>query len=377
MHEIARRFRGPDGRGRVMVLDVAHSAAKFHVYLGNRASRHAYYLKPPPELTAKDLEQFLDEAGGETTLEFRYHTYPELETELKPILSQDPFAERHFGDNHTRLLQLEGERRIARERIAQLLDGLKEPFHPESFPDLYNYRLSTFKPATEKHRAELTLYRVDEDRDLLRKSERQFLIGIAEHGFASEIDIYRPTVQEVDPVLILSSTEATTALGHAFLKDLADYCQTEQFNETSEATRQKAQSEHKAPKTAPSRHRVPVAPRPEAPRLDERELAARIAQVIRELQPTMNALKKRRIEQHGPYITIQFPGVLGFGKGPSQDDLKELRAIFTVLFGDPTLGKGWNAHFHVDSATGELKIAPSYEANPAGGWQVLSRRINN
>src|SRR5262249_32791529 len=96
MTEIGLKMRGPKGTGRVMVLDVDYSSTKYHIFLSERASRHAYSPRPPEGMTAYDLESIIREAGSEEDLGFRYYVYPELQTELKPILTADPFAGKYF-----------------------------------------------------------------------------------------------------------------------------------------------------------------------------------------------------------------------------------------------------------------------------------------
>jgi hypothetical protein len=371
MLEVARKMRGPDGTARVLVLDVSYEATKYRVYLGNSASRHAYYLRPPEGLAAIDLKKILDEAGGEAELEFRYHAYPELDTDLKPLLTADPYAAKHFGNNgDRRFLKLEGERPRAREKIAQLIDAFKEPFHAESFPRLHEFVLTSFTPATEGRRDELVLRRKDGSRDELRKCEPAFHVAVAEHGFAAEIEIYRPTVNETEPIFMLNTNESTGALGHAFLADMAKYFGSSAYvRKAEEASKEPAKKEAAVPAPTPVHHFQ--APRIEAPKLDERQLTTKVAQAIKDLLPSMKLLNKREISQSGPYLTIQFPGVLGFGKGPSENEIKELGSIFRALKADPSFGSNWYARYQVDPKTGELRVAAGFDSAPPKGWQPI------
>jgi hypothetical protein len=374
MLEIARKMRGPDGKGRVMVLDVHHSSTKYRIHLGNRATRNAYYIRPPAGVSAHDLKQILDEAGGEAEFEFRYFPYPELETELKPLLSADPYASKNFATNgEYRFLQVDGERPKAREMIHQMLEAFKEPFNPEGFPRIHEFGLVSYSPPVDGRRSELTLRRKDGERDELRKSEPGFHVALAEHGFATEIGVYRPTVSDTEPVLILSTNEHTGALGHAFLADMATYFGSPKYAEQSnEESRAAEQAKQQRIASAPSHVKQMVQPiRVEAPKQDERQLVTNVAKGLKELLPSMKLLKKREVSQSGPNVIIAFPGVLGFGKGPSTQEIKELESVFRALQADPTVGSGWRPYYQVDSKSGDLRIAPSFSPHPPSGWATL------
>jgi hypothetical protein len=372
MHEIARKMRGPGG-GRVAVLDVDYSSRKYGIALGGRASRHAYYLRPADGMDATDLKSLLDEAGGEAKLTFRYYIYPELHTDLKPILTADPFAEKYFFRNDDRrFLQIEGERPKARERIAELLDGLKEPFNPEDFPRINEFVLSSFRPSTEGRHAEVVLRRKDGNRDGLRRSEPGFHIAVAEHGLAKEIEIYRPVVAESEPTIMLNSNENTSDLGHKFLSDLAAYFGSPGYAEQS----QLVESETAVPALPAINTRAPGLTPPRAPRIqaatvDEQQLITKVAAAMKELLPGMKLLQKREVSRSGPYLTIQFPGMLGFGKGPSAKEIKELESVFRALRGDPSFGSGWQARYQVNRETGEMRISTSLDPASANGWTAL------
>jgi len=375
MLEVARKMRGPGGTARVVVLDVDYSSSKYNVYLGVRASRHAYYLRPPEGMVAADFKKILDDAGGEEGLMFRYFVYPEVQTELKPILSADPFAEKYFDRNEDhRFLQIEGERPAARERIATLLEGLKEPFRPEDFPRISEFYLSSFRPASEGKWAEAVLLRTDGQRDELRKSEPGFHVAVAEHGFAREIDVHRPVVAGTEPAIILNTNEHTTDSGYRFLSDLAAYFGTQAYAEHAQVAKKAVAkltavaSFTRAPTVTP--HAV-WATTIEKPKLDEQQFIANVMAAMKELLCGMKLLQKRQISRSGPYVTIQFPGSFGFGKGPSDKEVREVESVIRTLKGDPTFGSGWQARYQVDSKTGEMKIAAALDGGLASGWTAL------
>jgi len=365
-------MRGPDGKGRVLVLDVGYSSTKYRIYLGGQASRHAYYLRPPEGMNAYDLEKIVKEAGGEEAFGFRFFAYPELHTDLKPILSADPYAGKYFErDDERRYLQIEGERPMAREAIAKLLEGLKQRFDPKEFPRIDEFALQSYKPAAGAGQAEIVLIRRDSDRNELRKSEPGFHVAVAEHGFAREIDIHRPILAETEPVLILNSNESTTESGHAFLADMAGYFGSETYIEQS-AVSAKAASEVAAKAAPPDHaHFVTIAPKIEPPKVDERQLLARAAGAISEQLPDMKSLQKRKAFHTGPRIVIAFPGTLGFGKGPSDKEIREVASVYRATKGDPSFGSGWYAHYQIDSKTGELRIEATMDASPPKGWTAL------
>jgi hypothetical protein len=374
--EIARKMRGPDGAGRVLVLDVDYSSTKHHVYLRERASRHAYYLRPPEGMTAYDLERILDEAGGESELEFRYYVYPELHTDLKPVLTADPYAEKHFArSDERRFLQIEGERPKAREAIAKLLDGLKQPFDAGTFPRINEFVLKSFKPAAHEGHAEAVLLRSDGNRNELRRSEPGFHIAVAEHGFAKEIDVHRPTLSETEPVIILSSNDHTSESGQRFLTDLVTYFGGPIYAEQSSlAAAEPEQTEKEgAHATGFVLHAARI-PRIEPPKLDGNQLLARAATAMKEQLPGMKLLRNREATGNGPHIVIRFPGVLGFGKGPTEQEIKELQSIYRATKGDPSFGSDWHAHYQIDSKTGEVRVLTSFDARPAIGWTALEHR---
>jgi hypothetical protein len=376
MLEIARKMRGPGGTGRVLVLDVDYSSRKHGIELGARANRHAYYLRPTAGMKAADLERILDEAGGEEELAFHYYVYPELQTDLKPLLSADPFAGKNFErDDRRKLLQIEGERPKARDAIAKLLDGLKEPFKPGDFPRIHEFVLSSFKPSSEGKWAEMVLHRRDGERNALRRAEPGFHIALAEHGFAREIEIHRPMVAEADPVIIISSNDHTGELGHKFISDLAAYFGSQAYAEGArladrEAAEKKTGSPSGVQVSVPSAH-IARAPDIQPTKLGEQQLVAKVAAGLKELVPGMKLLRKREVSRRGPYVTMQFPGVLGFGKGPSPKEIEELESVFRALRGDPSFGSGWRIHYQVDGKSGEVRIATSFDAPSSKDWTTL------
>ena len=367
-------MRGPDGTGRVVVLDVDYSSRAYHIFLGDRANRHAYYLRPPAGMNANDFKALLDEVGGEEELGFRYWVFPELHTDLKPIITADPFAEKYFQrDNENKFLQIEGERQNAREAISTLLSGLKQPFTPDVFPDLPNFSLVSFKAAGKGGHTEVALLRTDRDRNELRKSEPRFNVGIAECGLAREIDVHRPIVAESEPVLILNSNESTSEFGFKFLNDLAAY-----FGSTAYESQSRVQEVATQSARADVASRVPTyippelrAPRVEPPKIDEGKLLARAASALREQLPNMKLLKKREASQTGPQLTVRFPGALGFGKGPSEADLKEFNSIYRAVRGDPSFGETLFAYYQIDDRTGDLRVLASMASSPPPGWNAF------
>lgn len=371
--EIARKMRGRDN-GRVMVLDIDYASRKYGVYLGVWASRHAYYLRPPPGMIAADLKKILDQSGGEEGLAFRYYIYPELETDLKPLLTADPFAEKHFPRNEeVRYLQIEGERPQARETIAILLEAFKEPFKPEDFPRINEFALKSFKPHLDDGRSEMVLLRKDGKRDEVRKSEPGFHIAMAEHGYEKEIEIHRPVVAETEPMIILNSNSATTDSGYKFLSDMAAYFGGEAYAEQSKLSDLRAaelskQAAAAAPSPSHTAH-IPRAPTIQPTHLNDQQLLTKVVASMKELMPGMALLRKREVSRSGHYLTIQFPGKMGFGKGPSEQEIKELHSIFRALKGDPSFGADWRALYQVDKKTGELKI--SLDAAHSQGWTPL------
>lgn len=381
MLEMARQMRGPDGSGRVFVLDIDHATTKYGISLGIRTTRHAYYLRPPEGMHASDLKKVLDEAGGEETFAFRYFIYPELQMELKPLLTADPFAGKYFDrDDAHRYLQIEGERPIAREQIAQLLGGFKFAFREERFPRLSEFTLRSYRPASKDRHAELILNRKDGLRNEIRKAEPGFHIGVAEHGLAREINIYRPIVAETDPSLILSTNENTTAAGLEFLTDFAAYFESHGYLNHREEPPSAPAIAVETIKAAPlSLNQGPNNLRPvagtrvvEPPKPDDSKLTQRVTSGINELLPRMKHLRKREAVRDGNEIRVAFPGTFGFGKGPSPDEIKEFGGVLTALQADPSFGPNWKAGFQIDHKTGDLRIRVSYESHLAGEWQPLT-----
>lgn len=375
--ELARRMRGPDGTGKVMVLDVDRSSTKYHVYLRERASRHAYYLRPPEGMDAYDLKRILDEAGGESALEFRYYVYPELHTDLKPILTADPYAQKHFERNdERRFLQIEGERPKARQEIANLLEGLKRPFDPEEFPRINEFVLKSYRPKAEGSQAEAVLLRRDGDRNELRKSEPGFHVAIAEYGFGRELDVHRPVVSDTDPILILSSNSHTGESGYQFLDALASYFGSSAYAAAAVAADESAKPGKQADPRPPSAyvHHPTLVPRVEPQKVDGNQLLTRAAVAMKEQFPGMKLLRKREVGGSGPHIVVRFPGLLGIGKGPSDKEMGELLAIYRSTKGDPTFGSDWFAHYQVDDRSGELRIVTTFDARPPIGWTTLRTR---
>ncbi|HWD38575.1 MAG TPA: hypothetical protein VG944_06980 [Fimbriimonas sp.] len=374
MTDVGRKMRGADGTGRIMVLDVDYSSTKYHIFLSERAARHAYYLRPPEGMTAYDLQHILDEAGGEEVLEFRYFVYPELQTELKPLLSADPYAGKYFDrDDDRRYLQIEGERIHARAAIAQLLESLKVPFDAKDFPRINEFSLRSFKAAESGHQSEVVILRTDEDRNELRKSEPGFHVAVAEHGFAREIDLHRPMLADTQPVVIFSSNEHASALGHAFLNDLAAYFASPEYSHASTLPREeppkKSLYETVAPPPPPTQAAWAV--RIEPPKVDPAQLLTKIAAAMYDQLPGMKLLQKRKAIRTGPHLTIQFPGTLGFGKGPNEAELRELGAVHRSIKADSSFGSEWRAFYQVDKQSGDLRIEPSLDTNPPTGWTVL------
>lgn len=371
--EIARKMRGPEGAGRVLVLDVDHSSRKYRVWLRERASRHAYYLRPAEGMDANDLKRILDEAGRETELGFRYYVYPELDTDMKPLLSADPYAEKHFERNDDRrFLQIEGERPMAREAIARLLDGLKEPFNADEFPRISEFVLESFRPISQDRQAEVVLLRKDRDKNELRKAEPGFHIAVAEHGFAREIEIHRPVLAETEPVLFLNSNESTGCLGHEFLSDLVTYFGSSSYFEQSSRPSKAPPEPVRSSASAPSSVSYAIrAPRIQPPALDGDRLLALAATAMKDQFPHMKLLKKRQATCSGPHIVIRFPGVMGFGKGPSEREIKELKSIYRAISGDPALGSDWHAQYQIDQRTGEVRVVTSFDPDPPKGWTAL------
>jgi hypothetical protein len=371
-------MRGPDGAGRVLVLDVDYSSTKYHIYLRERASRHAYYLRPPDGMDAYDLAKILDEAGGEGELEFRYYVYPELQTDLKPILTADPYARKHFERNDDRrFLQIEGERPRAREEIASLLEGLKQPFNPEDFARINEFELKSYRQATQGSQAEIVLLRRDGDRNELRKAEPGFHITVAEHGFAREIEVHRPVLAETEPVLTFNTNEHTTDSGHRFLSDLVSYFGSPIYAEQSSMVAEEAVDPvakvraTRAPTYVPH---VTLVPRVEPSKLNGDQSLARAARAMQEQLPRMKLLRKREATGNGPHVVIRFPGTLGFGKGPSEPEMKELLAIYNSTKGDPSFGSDWHAHYQIDGRSGELRVVTSFDATPPRGWTPLGHQ---
>jgi hypothetical protein len=355
-----------------MVLDIDYSSTKHRIYLRERASRHAYYLRPPEGMTAHDLKGILDEAGGEDELGFRYYVYPELDTDLKPLLGADLYAGKYFErDDDRRLLQIEGERPMAREAIARLLNGLKQPFDPEEFPRINEFELESYRPAALERPAEIVLLRRDRDKNELRKSEPGFHIAIAEHGFAREIQVHRPVLAETEPMLTLNTTEHTGELGHQFLADMASYFGSQTHIERAIVASEESASARRA--APPSTYTPSVAriPRIEPPKVDGARLLALAAGAMRDQFSSMKLLRKRESTCTGPHIVIQFPGFAGFGKGPSPAELKELRSIYRATKGDPSFGPDWHAYYQIDGRSGEVRVVTAFEAVPPTGWTAL------
>jgi hypothetical protein len=89
---------------------------------------------------------------------------------------------------------------------------------------------------------------------------------------------------------------------------------------------------------------------------------------MKDLLPGMKLLQKKEVSRSGHYVTIPFPGVLGFGKGPSAKELKELEAVFRALKGDPSFGTDFHPFYQVDSRTGDVRISPTLDRASSTGW---------
>jgi hypothetical protein len=375
MHDIARKMRGPDGTARVLVLDVDFSSTKYRIYLRETASRHAYYFKPPEGMHANDFKRILDDAGGEDHFGFRYWVYPELHTDLKPILTADPFAGKYFGrDNDRRYLQIEGERKKAREAMAELLTGLKDPFDPKEFPEIQEFALTSIKAEDPNQPTELVLLRTDHSRNALRRSEDQFYIAVCELGYAREIDIHRPILAESETVLYLTSNDNTTGLGFKLLSDLATYLQGPEHTAKQQEVKERPAQDPDFQPVSPYIPHSLTRPRVATPVIDEAQLLARAAQAMKEQIGQMKLLKNRTVTQAGPHVTIKFSGGL-FAKGPSEPELRELASVYRMLQGDPTLGHNWFAYYQFDKAKGDFKILTTTTPTPLAGWSPFRTDI--
>jgi hypothetical protein len=359
--------------GQVRVLDLAQAAAvrglrQEWIYGGH------YYLLPPPEMTAAELQKVMDEFKDRGALHLSYNAQSAIDMNHKPLLPLDSYAETFFGDTPHGVVKVTAVARSKVEELNSLIDNLKLPFDAGTFPGIGQVTLTNWRPPAEGRQTVVSLKLASQDWKELTHLEEAIRNHLSEINMIREILVTRHSVKGMDPEVILTSSEETTDKGNAFLADLAAYLQQHQVAlpaspEATPPTPQPVMPEVEATSmseiAAASLEKLNASREVRAPDLLKLALQT-LADTIR----SMPEYQGMTVTVTGPRILVEFPkkGLLGLGGHFDDAHKKVLQGVYTVALMSPGLHEGWQAHYSYDKDTRLLSITTTLagERPPAG-----------
>jgi hypothetical protein len=326
-------------------------------------------------MSARDLEQYLDEYKDRDVIHFTYNAHTTIDTPHKPILSVDPFADKHFSKTPNGVLKVTAVSRSKVQELNDLLSPLKPFFDWETFPHVNEFECTEYKALTENTLPRLSMRLVGaDDFKRLRDIEEEIRTHLAEDHYVREIIVGRHAVKGHDPELLLTTSEETTEKGFAFLQGLADYLPHVELAKTRAVEGEVdllsilSAAEEKFLGT-----RAPLPTEAVVAVMSPIEL--RRAAVLA-MSDTLKATEEfRGLTQviTGSTIQIQFTkGIMGFGGHFDMEHESTLGMVHRSIISNPKFAEGWSAHYVYDRTSRILSISAVLEGDsPPMGWATL------
>jgi hypothetical protein len=358
--------------GPVRILDV-HQAAKARGILSIFIHDGHYYMAPANGGTAAEIERILGEYRERGAIHFTFNAQSSIDTPHKPILPMDSFANRHFANPTHGVVKITAVSRSKLGELNALIEALKPEFDPNDFPFIDQLEKSDFKPQREGSTTRLTLRLKNPDWKHLRDIEEALRDYFAEAHYVRDILVGRHSVKGMDPDIMLSSTDETTAKGHAFLTALAAFLPGSEsvppFEQRGVEGLLHALSEAEMTKPE-TRQRLKLEPvvRAMSP-LEQRRLAL---STMGETLKTMAGFKGLDQTLTGSSLLIQFPkGILG-GSHFDTECEGTLAFVHRTTRTNPQLENGWKGVYNYDRRTRLLTVRAVGESESApAGWFTL------
>jgi len=371
LEELARKMTA---LGPVRVLDV-HQAAMGRSMLSIYIHSGHYYMLPAIGMTAAQLVSLLDEYKERGALHFTYNAQSSIDTPHKPVLPMDPYADLYFGDPSDGLVKITA---VSRSKVAELnaiLDALKPPFDPASFPYVDEIERTEYKPRTEGSMARLSLRLKGGDWKHLRDLEEGIRSHLAESNLIRDITVGRHAVKGLDPEILLTTGEETTEKGFAFLAALADYLPASAEQSTpSQRGAEGLLAVMSAAQAVDPEGRKALVREPAVRVMSPLELRRAALAALGETLKTIEGFRGLSQSLAGNLLLIQFPkGILGLGGHFDEECEGTLGMVYRTVQSNPKFEKGWAAHYRYDKRNRVLSVSVAGEGEPAPhGWWTLS-----
>jgi hypothetical protein len=337
---------------RVKILDIDHSATTYQLpQIEQRVRIGAYYLRPPSGFTAQEMKEVFDKYERPA---FRYKVTGGIGTDHVELLTPDEYAREYFSSS-TKLIHIEGARRLAREQLEEIFDEMKARFDPHRFPHLDDVTISGHKEGSEELMAEVKLLAYEGDFRNLSQLERAITKHLSEGSLHREIFVSRHLVRETKPEIILSTTAKATAKGRQFLNDLAAYLLARDGGMQTEAVRAAPVVIEKSEATV-YKSLTQAFPRSHVQLKAPAEIVAQAAREFQETLARMSSYKELEVKKMPQGVSVQFSKALLGGRRFEAKELREIEAVHRTILGSPGLHDGWSAYYYYDKKERVLKI---------------------
>ncbi|HEY3779719.1 MAG TPA: hypothetical protein VGL56_01455 [Fimbriimonadaceae bacterium] len=372
--ELAKKLLG---LGEIKVLDLSQAAIARAIH---QPWMHDgfYYLLPPEGYTGQDIQKLFDEGRDAGEVNYTYNAQSSMDMNHKPILPLDPYANKYFSNPPHGFLKILAVARSKVEKLSALLDELKRPFDPESFPHLKELVLSNFKEPSAGHQTSVALRLIHEDWKHLSALESDLKDHIAEQNLVREIFVTRHSVKGLPPEVTLNSTEATTEKGTQFLLDLAAYVKEHQPK--LEEIKIPVGAAIAAEPVPELNFSVPAfgGPRPQAVAVVE-DPSTNYKHALEHLVTSLKLMEDFAgitVTVAGLMALIEMPkkgfmGLAGHFDKSQEGTLYQVCQSVKIM---PGLHGGWAVFYHYDKTTRVLsiKVGPEDMSAPPG-WQNLTQ----
>jgi len=371
--ELAKRLRD---LGTIKVLDLRR-AAEVRGILREWIHDGVYYLLPPEGVTAAQLHKLLDQYRDQDELHLAYNAQSAIDISHKPIIPLDSFAEKYFSDPPNGVVKVTA---VARKKVAELneiIDALKKPFDPQTFPSVEEVQLTEYKEPAEGRQTTVTLKLPEGDWKQVTVLEDGLKTLLAESNLLREILVSRHAVKDLQPEVTLTSTEFTTAKGNGFLVALAEFLiQNKQASRAVIGRHGDADFEE-GPLTDEERRftELTFAPRKDvALKPDSSQTQKTAIETMGWTLARMKGFVDREQILNGNLLMVKFPpkGITGLGGHFDKDHEAVLKAAYKGVRQTHMLESGWSAAYRYDKAgrTLSIKAFSDLERAPSG-WISL------
>ncbi len=373
--ELANRLKE---LGEIKVLDLSQAATARAIH---QPWIHdgIFYLLPPGEHTGHELQKLFDESREAGEIHFTYNAQSSMDMNHKPILPLDPYANRYFSNPPHGFLKILAVAKSKVLELNELLDDLKRPFDPDTFPHIKDVVLSNFKEPSTGHQTSVALRLIHEDWKKLSALESDLKDHMSDLNLIREIFVTRHSVKGLPPEVTLNSTESTTEKGTQFLINLAGYLKEHQPKPEELKVLVGAAGAADTDPIPEIDFSAPAfgGPRPQAPAVVEdpsKICKSALEHLVTTLQ-SMEDFKGITVTRTGLVALIEMPkkGFMGLAGSFGEAQAATLYNVTQSVKVMPGLHSGWMAFYHYDKATRVLSIKVGPDGTTAApGWNTLT-----